>query len=62
MLLELRFDHSALKDEAKSRGYEEQGFTELMVCQVPGYQVSGAYAKEPCLPGLCPFGSGRLVL
>ena len=47
MLLELRFDHSALKDEAKSRGYEEQGFTELMVCQVPGYQVSGAYAKEP---------------
>ena len=47
MLLELRFNHRALKDEAKERGYEEQGFTELMVCQVPGYQMNEVYSKEP---------------
>ena len=47
MLLELRFDHSALKAEAKERGYEEQSFTELMVCQVPGYQMNEVYSKEP---------------
>ena len=47
MLLKLTFDHSALKDEAKERGYEEQSFTELMVCQVPGYQMNEVYSKEP---------------
>ena len=47
MLLELRLDHSALKAEAEKRGYEEQSFTELMVCQVPGYQMNEIYSKEP---------------
>ena len=37
MLLKLTFDHSALHLK----------FTEYLFCQVPGYQASGAYAKEP---------------
>ena len=47
MLLKLTFDHSSLQDEAKKRGYVEQSFTESIYCQVPGYQASGPYAKEP---------------
>ena len=47
MLLEITLDHSALKSEAKNRGYEEQRFTEALYCEVPGYQTIGFYYKEP---------------
>ena len=47
MLLRLTLDHSALKDEAKKRGYEEQSFTESIHCRVPGYRVDLVTLNEP---------------
>ena len=47
MLLHLTFDHRALKDEAKKRGYEEQDFTEWINCEVAGYERRKAYPVEP---------------
>ena len=56
MLLRLTFDHSALRDEAKERGYEKQGFTESEDVEVPGYQAKGPYSKEPwAISGLTKF-------
>ena len=47
MLVKLTFDHSALKDEAKKRGYEEQDFTEWIYCRVPGYRIDLVTWNEP---------------
>ena len=47
MLLQLTFDHSALKTEAKDRGYKEPRFTESLYCQVSGYEKREAYPGEP---------------
>ena len=47
MLLHLTLDHSALRNGAEKRGYEEQEFTEWINCEVAGYQIQGPYFREP---------------
>ena len=47
MLLQLTFDHSALKKEAKDRGDWETRFTESIYCDVPGYEDRETYPGEP---------------
>ena len=46
LLLRLELDHSAIKFEAKSRGYGEQCFTESLYCQVTGYQTVSSDVEE----------------
>ena len=56
MLLQLTFDHSDLKSEAKDRGYKEPRFTESIYCEVLGYEEKNLYPVEPwVVSGLIRF-------